>query len=421
MIRRRILLLPLEFDRFSTARRWPYSVGIGMADGLLAQGVDVVTVPILSSWPLGQSPNLWLKHLRAVCEGHRFDQVWMELIYSHYDQDILDFLARVAPIRVGFFVEGREPYAGTTLDPRVSRKILSLLESRLPYITHVLCVDEKDVGELGNRPHLQALFCPASIGSRFISENPPPPQKPIASFIGCRNSRREQLLTHPCLQGLVEWPSETQEDADARIQCFDKVNAFFDALASSRQWGESSPRWESIMRGMEWLHSRCRSHGMLRTARGLKWFGSRSARSRIGPGTLMAHAEALRSLKMASQEAMLSTIQQYLANINLRSNYVGVSPRVFETIAAGRPVISHILPDRPRMNSLFTNGEEILQFDDRCVEELAEHIQMLRSDPDAFARITRQARARLRAFHTTEARVRQILEWIDGGEEPSLC
>ena len=86
-------------------------------------------------------------------------------------------------------------------------------------------------------------------------------------------------------------------------------------------------------------------------------------------------------------------------------------------MAAGRPVISW-KPPRERTQALFTPGKEILWFERDKPEQLAEQIRWLQANPDVAKEIVENAQRKVLRYHTSEIRVRQILDWIEHGAEP---
>ena len=87
-------------------------------------------------------------------------------------------------------------------------------------------------------------------------------------------------------------------------------------------------------------------------------------------------------------------------------------------MAAGRPVISWEIPGRPRNKALFEDGHEIVLFSENAPEQLASQIERVAGDRSFSQRIVVAARKKIRQFHTSEIRVRQILDWITNGTAP---
>ena len=83
--------------------------------------------------------------------------------------------------------------------------------------------------------------------------------------------------------------------------------------------------------------------------------------------------------------------------------------RVYEGMAAGRPVITVKLEDRPLLESLFEDGKDILLYPKDTPSRLAEQIKRILREPEFGQRIAMNARDKLLRFHTTEKRVCQIL------------
>src|SRR5712691_7676283 len=89
-MRRRILCLFLEFDWWESARPLTYPAQLGLEEGLRANGCRPVTVT-----------TPWLPRLKEICGAQRFDQVWVEIVHQKaLDDDVLDFLGGLAPVRV---------------------------------------------------------------------------------------------------------------------------------------------------------------------------------------------------------------------------------------------------------------------------------------------------------------------------------
>ncbi|HEY5932349.1 MAG TPA: hypothetical protein VIT63_05495, partial [Nitrospira sp.] len=98
------LLLQLEFSTWKTARPWTYGASFAVAEGLAAHGVSCLTVPIGPDTQ-ASTPASWLSHARRLLAGRRFDQVWIWLVHASLDPRILEWIAELAPVRIGFVME----------------------------------------------------------------------------------------------------------------------------------------------------------------------------------------------------------------------------------------------------------------------------------------------------------------------------
>jgi glycosyltransferase involved in cell wall biosynthesis len=374
----RILNLPLELTSLEASKRYGYSMSIGLDEAFAAIGADVVTVPALSLWPPDQAPTYWLAHLKDIIGAQTFDQVWVEILYSNLPRELLEFLATIAPVRVGLMTESRKLFRGEYDD--LFADLPTIFNKRLPYLTHVLFPDEKDVESLTGFPGVRPVFLPVFVNQQFVVDNPPPPAHDRVTFLGRLLRDRQTLLGHPALAAMVDVVEVTGEEEDYRLKHFDAISRFFATTSANAPMGE--------------------------------------ARTDYLRGGLQAQVEVLRSLKAHSHAIMMRAVQKGIANLNLRSFSALFSSRVVETMAAGQCVISYRVPERPRTNSLFEPGQEILFFDDSNPESLAEQVSFLRSNPAARSALIRRSQAKVRAYHTTEQRLRQLLKWIETGDEP---
>ncbi len=367
----KILLLPLEFRTWRHASHWPYPMNLGLVEGLEAGGAEVVTLPADHDLP-SSSPGSWLSRAREVCAGHRFDQVWFEMSHSNLEPDFLDWLAGVAPIRVGFVVESMTMSAAERqASPEGAARRDAWMKARLPYATHVLAVDELDVARLvsSGKP---AFFWPAGvIPARMIRPNPPAPRRPEALFLGTVYGARAQWLGHPSLQGLLYRPKASPEWATPLPGLFD------DLQREAEQFLEEGPRGETLP-------------------------------------ALRRYLVALRQAREAGFALYLDGLLEGCAVVNLPQFGQAYASRVTEAMAAGRPVLSWAIPDRPRTRALFEDGREILLYDQAAPEQLAEQVRRLQRDPALGRSIAAAATAKLRAYHTSERVLGEVLAWASG-------
>jgi glycosyltransferase involved in cell wall biosynthesis len=360
--RLRVLLVQLEFTTWRRARHWSYAPQLGFEDGLRANGVECFTV---------LTP--WLPHLPEICAGQRFDQVWVEIVHNDLSETILEWLARCAPVRVGFVGESLSYTEETYLLAPHLRTRRAQVEHRLGYLTHVLAVDEADVADIEARRLARAMWWVTAVPRRFIAARLPPPVSTPAAFTGAVYGERERWLAAPELSGLiVHQPSPDEGTLHPQL---------FDLLHRVLPVG-------------------------LRGVRPARWL-------------LPAYLHALRALRRRSFARWIEAMRGACAVVNLPSWIQAYPGRVFEGMAAGRPVISWAIPDRPRTTALFENDVEVLFFDRTDPKALAARISQVLADPRWAAGIAAHARDTLLRFHTAEGRTAQILDWLADGREPS--
>ncbi len=359
----RVLLLPLEFPKWESARHMSYAAQLGLEEGLAAHGAQVLTLP-----------TPWFARAPEVCAGQRFDQAWFEVSrHEELPSGFLDWLAEQAPVRVGFLVESLEYSAGEQALSPILARFRQRAEQRMEYLTHVVPVDEADAAAVQARGALRALWWPQAVPARCINEDPPPPRVPRAVFSGSPYGERGVWLDRPDLERLlVRQPSPEKGTAYPFL---------FDALhtVTARQLARKGARLDSLLP---------------RYLRSLRWLRNRSF------------------------QRWLSSMEEGCAVVNLPAHVKAYAGRVVEAMAAGRPVLSWAIPERPRTAALFRDGEEILLFPRSQPAVLAAHIERLLAEPEYAAGLVRAARRKVREFHTMERRVGQILRWIETGEEP---
>ncbi|MHB1011372.1 MAG: glycosyltransferase [Desulfobacteria bacterium] len=373
----RILFIPLEFSTWVDASHFPYTGNYGFEEGFEACGVEYATLPAL----FGTTPadaHSWLHHARRIFEGEVFDQVWMEVVHSTYDAAFLDWVKTVAPVRIGFIWESCE------LDPRESinnpegvRRRRSNLERNLPAMTHVVAVDEKDVEmfQAGGKVRAKWIWDAGIVPKRHISEDPATGNFDKALFFGALYGDRKAWLSHPDLIDCLVRPEASAEHSTPLPRLFDDLHA-------------------SIL--------------------------SRLAREGAGVAKelLPEYLGVARTIRKKAFSLWLSSLKAGLAVVNLPQFGHAYASRVVEGMAAGRPVVTWEIPDRPRTRALFRDGEEILLYPKDDPGALAAHLLRLRKEPGLAERLARNAIRKLGEGHTTELLVRQILAWVGEKEDP---
>lgn len=129
---------------------------------------------------------------------------------------------------------------------------------------------------------------------------------------------------------------------------------------------------------------------------------------KVSTGLLSEYLDALRTVRVASMKLWLDTMASYAAVVNLPSMFRAHPGRVYEGIAAGRPVVTWRIPERPAANSLFDPETEVLQYS--TPEELEHHLRRVLGDPDYADLLAANAREKFLRFHTMEVRMKGIFE-----------
>ncbi len=366
----RILLLQLEFPTWKQARAWTYPACFGVADGLRASGVECVILPLIADAPY--SSATWLAHMKRLVDGQRFDQVWVWLVHAPLDDAIVQWLSELAPIRVGIIMESlqysEDDYAWA---PHL-RARQGFVEQQVRALTHVLVPDECDVERTAARTGVPALWWPPMVPERFLSTASNPAVHRVGVFHGVPYGPREQWLHHPALKSCLTF---------ARPSSPTMFQQLFDRLQQS-----------AIQR--------------LTTPAGMP------------AGELTHYTNMLHEVREGEFREWMNQLPQWAAIVNLPSLAKFFGGRVFEGIAAGRPVVSYAVPEHPMNNGLFVEGEEILYFSPGRPESLAEVLDRLLADDTLAKQLARNAQRKLRAYHTSARRLADTLTWIESGTKP---
>lgn len=200
----RVLLVPLDFASWRTARSWSYIGALGFADGMARLGVTCDVLPALAEFP-SQSPLSWLAHAPSLLAGRTYDQAWVWCTHNHYDASFLDWLATVAPVRVGLVMESMDYTASEHERFPHLRARRAFVEAQLMAMTHVLAFDEHDAASFASRINRPSLWAPSAVPEEMIATAPHVLPDAAAAFFGeLYGDERATLLGSPCLRGLLE-------------------------------------------------------------------------------------------------------------------------------------------------------------------------------------------------------------------------
>ncbi len=367
------LLLQLEFPTWAIARPWTYTASFAVREGLEASGVDCMTVPVISDTPCA-SPYSWVSHARRILGKRTFDQVWVWLVHAPLDTETLEWVSGLAPVRVGILMESLR-YDGATYAWAPHLKLRQAhVETQIRYMTHVLAPDERDAADLHDRGVTKALWWPTMVPERFIVTPSVLPAEPHAVFHGTPYGSRERWMQNQALRSRLVFPQAGPPTEYHRL---------FDQL---------------------------QQRAALRLRHGS-----------IDEAAVTQYAETLQKIRLGEFTEWMAGLPRWAAFVNLPSLAQFYGGRVFEGIAAGRPVISWRIPCHPRNLALFEEGKEILLFSPDSPDELAGHIDRLLRDPGFGELLAENARRTLRRLHTSEGRLHQTLEWLASGRLPEYA
>ena len=371
MTKPKILLLTLEFPQWQDAAKFTYECNFGLEEGLKAKGVELTTIPIFFHGA-NFSGLKWLEVVREQLRGKHYDQVWFEVAHSTYPADFREFLVTLAPVRLGFQLESTEFHP--LENPTATQSRIARFTDNHAMATHLVMVDEADCARFNGEGARPAFWWAGGyIPKRYIATAPQPATKAPAEFHGTLYGERAKWLAYPELSGLLA-QGYSLEGTTLYPAQWDRLNQ---KLAVGLQ--ENVP---------------------------------------ISGEMFFSCIDFIRTARRETYPLWLKSLAHGTAVVNLPQFGKAYSSRVPQGLAAGRPVVSWDIVDRPRTRALFESGKELLLYSQDEPAELAEHIRRLQTDRGFGQMLARNALAKMKRFHTTEKFVEDVLSWLEIGTEP---
>lgn len=369
----RALLIQLEFPLWKAAKSWGYSGHFGLEEGLHAHNVETFILP---AWGLVQPEShlSWLSYARELCHNQHFDQVWLWLVHCEYPKSFLEWVATLAPVRVGCLYESLSYTREECLqNPRLENR-KEEVSQQMQGLTHIICSDECDATYIQEQGIAQAIWSPTFVPSRFVSDEYIPPSHSCAAFFGALYSEeRRQWLEQSNLSKLLVRPDSPENATNYPLQ-FDRLHQ-----ATLDHFKQNLP---------------------------------------INKEVLRQYVDELRGIRQGAFAAWMNGLRQWNGIVNLPSFGKVYTSRVAESMAAGSPAISWVVPNRPRNRGLFEEEKEILLYKRNQPDQLARHLSELQRNPGLARMLVGNAREKIKRYHTAEVRAWQILNWIETGIEP---
>ena len=370
--RRRALFFLLDCLSWNEARLITYNLNYGFIEGLEANGIDCLVVPIFGDLQ-SESKSSWAYHLREVLEDRTsFDMVFVLLPHSKFETKYWEWITSLATVRVGILMESirYDPIFSDAIELLKNRA--ELVESQLPFCTHVLVSDSRDVEEINRRNLCKAYWYPPAVLARQVADQVPIPLNKQGAFFGTPYYHRNNFLQDDELRKYMTKPNPP-EDLSGFPEKFNSLNSALVRYLSAEE--------SKDLKNMEAF---------------VKMQGQ--------------NRKEMDSLWMAE-------LKKWSVQVNLPSLFNGYASRVVESMAAGRPVVSWRIADSVARESLFVDGEEILLFDKNEPKQLARHLELLISDENLAAKIAEKALVKVRSHHTIEGRIKQLMNVIYSAHE----
>src|SRR4030043_1250871 len=166
----KILFVQHELFKWERAKMWGYVWHLGLEEGLKAHHVDFFTLV-----------TPWISWAKDLCAGRTFDQVWINDITHTFEpggcgghqlqENDLEWLASLAPVRLGFLVESLEYTPEEHAINPALNYARSSLEKTGRYMTHIMTPDEKDLPFIRSLLRVPVSWFMCAIPERFIRRN----------------------------------------------------------------------------------------------------------------------------------------------------------------------------------------------------------------------------------------------------------
>jgi len=186
--------------------------------------------------PATYHTDIWLKHAKDIVGDTKFDQVWLEVVHSQMSEEFLVWLTEVAPVRIGFIVESLTIHANEFVsNPTGTRRRIDNLQQKLPYLTHTVVVDGRDLATC-NIPTMLGI---TSIPERLVKQPSGTGDKAIfyGTLYGTRNEWANELahkmiINPPSAEDNTPFPNMFDQ---LFSQCTVSYQAFYDNWFNIRQ------------------------------------------------------------------------------------------------------------------------------------------------------------------------------------------
>ena len=367
MAKPKVLFVMLEYPKWEDASHWGYVLNMAFEYGFKANDVEYYILPVTHHY--GERTPCWADYAKTLLAGQKFDQVWFEVSHSRIEDDIMEFLCELAPRRLGISVESLELLPEEWANnPEACVRREAILQKRLANLTHLITTDELDAKRLDGKSGLQVRPFPPGfvIPRQFIHDDPPRAPLNVGLFYGALYGERKEWLASPKLSNILRYCPLSPELNTPLPSAFDNLHV--------------------------------ETHKAM-------------ANNEVDQSVLDTYLHCSRQIRFECFRMWLDGLRLGAAVVNLPQWGRAYASRVVEGMAAGRPVITRQLVDRPISVAAFEDGKEILLY--RTQDELAAHLEKVLGDYEYAKTIASNARKKIIANHTTEGYVGELIKWIN--------
>lgn len=397
LARPRTLLIPCESARGFAAGGFAGNMAFALEEAIAARSVSCTVVPSFEEIA-SHSPHAWPYHAPRMLGDVRFDQAWVWLGRTPFDESFLEWLAAAAPLRIGVVLHPLDYPVETYRRAPHLLAHRAAIEQQLRHFTHVLVHDEVDAPSIGERLGLPALWVPSWLPSR----------------IGGQGAQGAQAISQ----------APTVASQPRRAMLVDEAAEAAPASPSSSAASPSPSPAPSIAREIARLDFTPHIGPLAGEFAALQ----REQVVSLAAGAATAEAfDRYVASRNSIRVGLAERRAQALARQGIHSIGVTLAPDAntcpavaLECMAARVPVVCRDIPYRPRNRALFLPGRHIRLFGIGDRGSLAGHLRELTQDAALADAQADAAFALVQRDHTAERRVDQIFEWLSTGRMPDM-
>ncbi|MBK9616447.1 MAG: hypothetical protein IPO35_13410 [Uliginosibacterium sp.] len=144
-----------------------YTSAWAFQDGLEENGHRCTVLPAM--W--GRAPDAadsFIHHAEKLLAGQSFDEAWVWCVHTQFDERFWQWLARVAPKRIGITMESLGVNADEAAEfPHFAQRQEEVL-AQLAHCTHAVVADEADIDLVQQRLGIPASWNVVMVPERFV-------------------------------------------------------------------------------------------------------------------------------------------------------------------------------------------------------------------------------------------------------------
>jgi len=367
--RKRILFIALDFPRWVAAKSWSYPAQFAYYEGLKNQGHDIelfIFTKYENDFLLRRIRN----NLHYKLLSNSYDEIWAEVVHSPWNSILLDDLQKASPIRIGFICESMT-YTDMVYNqnPLLKKRKESVLNN-LKYFTHALAYDEADIPIIQERGII-SFWLITAIPEEVLKNKTAKLRYSHAVYCGAMYKER------------IDWLNTQEASTRSLLIKMDPL--------------ENQTIYPTLFNILNYLKA------IIYTVT-------------FNKSVLIHYLDTfIIQLRKRIFRLWIRDLSGYKYIVNLPHIFQSFPSRVFEVMAAQRPIITCKISHRPRIMNLFNNGGEILLYDPKDTKSLSSLMRQLENNDDLIYSLGIKGFNMIYSEHTIDKRLAKVKDEIGIG------